>query len=115
VKLLVRIPWARKRFNPDSLKMLAFDGIYCESGYEEILYELMEGVLHQTGRYVAMLMMDCESGLNRIFLEMKKLGIIHKILGSFTADIRIRFINIPEEVREQFHQKPAYIPTYDNS
>ena len=115
MRLLVRIPWIRKRFNPEELKLLAFDGMFCEPGYADAFYELMEGVLELTGRYVAMLMMDRESGLYCIFEERKKLGIIHKILGSFTADVRIRFIHIPEEVREQFLQRPTYIPTYDNS
>ncbi|TFG38941.1 MAG: hypothetical protein E4H44_03010 [Candidatus Aminicenantes bacterium] len=115
VGLLAKIPWIKKRINPEELKLLAFDGIYCEPGYEAVLYELMEGVLELTGRYLAILMMDGSSALYTIFRERQKLGILHRMLGSFTADVRVRFINMPEEVRQLFLDQPTYIPTYDNS
>ena len=115
VRLLVKIPWVRKRINPEEVKLLAFDGIYCEPGHESTLYELMEGVLERTGRYVAMLMMDLNSHLYGIFRKQQKLGIMHRVLGSFTADVRMRFINLPDETRKRFVDQPTYIPTYDNS
>ena len=45
VRMGTKIPWVRQRVDPDEARMLAFDGIYCEPGYEDTLYELMEGVL----------------------------------------------------------------------
>jgi hypothetical protein len=89
VRLLVKIPWVWKRINPDEIKLLAFDGIYCEPGCESTLYE--------------------------IFRKQQKLGIMHRVLSSFTADVRMRFINLPEETRQWFLDQPTYIPTYDNS
>lgn len=115
VRLGAKIPWVRKRFDPDEARMLAFDGIYCEPGYEDALYELMEGVLSRKKRYLAMLMMDQKSGLYKIFSERGKLGPLHKVLGSFEADIRVRFIHIPDPVRKLFLERPTYIPSYDNS
>ena len=94
---------------------MAFDGIYCEKGYEPVLYELMEGVLERTGTYVGMLLMDEDSELYGIFRQNRKLGIINVILGSFFADVRMRFINLPEEVRQYYREHPTYIPTHDNS
>ncbi len=115
VRMGTKIPWVRKRVDPDEARMLAFDGIYCEPGYEESLYELMEGVLAKRQRYLAMLMMDQKSSLYKIFSERGKLGPLHKVLGSFEADIRVRFINIPDPVRKLFLERPTYIPSYDNS
>ncbi len=115
VKIMVRIPWVKRRFNPDDFRMLAYDGIYCEKGYESALYELMEGVLARTDTYVAMLMMDTESELYSIYNNNQKLGILHKVMGTFLADIRVRFINLPDEIRQHFLDHPTYIPTYDNS
>jgi len=109
------IPGLKKRINKKELSFLAFDAIYCMPGYEKVLYELMEGVLERTGHYIAMLMMDQESGLYRIFMNHKKQGILHKAIGTFHADIRVRFIHMPEEVKQQFYDRPTYIPTYDNS
>ena len=115
VRLLTMIPWVRKRFNPDELRLLAFDGIYCERGYEPALYELMEAMLERTNTYVSMLMMDSSSDLYSIFRVNRKLGVLHKVLGAVTADIRMRFINMPEKTRRYFLEHPTYISTYDNS
>ncbi|MCK4880398.1 MAG: hypothetical protein KAS82_07055 [Bacteroidales bacterium] len=115
VRLLTRIPWVRKRIAPDKISFLAFDAIYCEPGFEKALYELMEGVLKRTGNYIAMMMMDLESDLYAIFRDRRKLGALHKIMGTSYADIRVRFIHMPDAVRQQFYDRPTYIPTYDNS
>ena len=115
IRILTRIPWVRKRITPEELQLLAFDGIYCAPGYETHLYELMEGVLAHTNRYLAMVMVDMSSPIYAIFENRKKLGILHKTLGTFLADIRVRFINMPEETRQYFLDHPTYIPTYDNS
>lgn len=115
MKILTRIPWVRKRISRDKISFLAMDGIYCEPGYEKVLYELMEGLLERTGTYIAMLMMDQKSDLYGIFRDRRKLGLVNKIMGTYHADIRVRFIHIPEEVREHFFKSPIYIPTYDNS
>lgn len=114
-QLITRIPWFRKRFSGDELRFLAFDAVYCETGYEKILYELMEGVLERTGYYFAMMMMDTESDLYIQLSKHKKWGILHKIVGTAIAEIRVRFINIPHDIRQIFYERPTYIPTYDNS
>ena len=62
-----------------------------------------------------MMMMDLESDLYAIFKDHRRLGILHKAMGTKYADIRVRFIQMPEEVKQVFYQQPTYIPTYDNS
>lgn len=113
--LFTRIPRLKKRFKKDEISFLAFDAIYCEPGREKVLYELMEGVLERNDHTLAMMMMDLESDLYAIFMDRKKLGVLHKILGTSFADIRVRFIQMPEEVKQTFLEQPTYIPTYDNS
>lgn len=115
IRLVARIPWVRRRLNPEAVRLLAFDAIYCAEGYEADLYELLEGVLERTGVYVGMLMMDTDSGLYRVFSRNKKFGVLHRLLGTFVSEVRARFINIPEEVRQYYLEHPTYIPTYDNS
>jgi len=113
--MLSRILGMRHRFNEEKISFLAFDAIYYEPGHEQALYELLEGVLERTGHYIGMMMMDLESDLYRMFMERKKLGFLYRIMGAKYADIRVRFIGIPDEVRQQFYDCPTYIPTYDNS
>jgi hypothetical protein len=113
--LLSRIPRLNKRVDKDEITFLAFDAIYCEPGYEKVLYELMEGVLERTKHILAMLMMDRESDLYRLFMDQKKLGMLNKVVGTAYGDIRVRFIHMPETVRQAFHDRPTYIPTYDNT
>ncbi len=114
-KLLVKIPSVSRRLDPDALRLLAFDGIYCEPGHETALYELMEGVLERENHYLAMLMMDTRSPHHHLISDPKRLGILHRVLGSFDADIRIRFINLPDHVRQYYMDRPAFISTYDNT
>lgn len=114
-KWLAGIPFVKRRLDPGALRLLAFDGIYCKPGHEGDLYELMEGVLKREKRYLAMLMMDNRSSLFRIFEEKKELGILHRILGSFEADVRMKFIRIPDQVRRYYMDHPVYISTYDHS
>lgn len=42
-------------------------------------------------------------------------GVLHKVFGEFSAEFRVRFNQIPEEVQQQFRNRPTYIPTYDNT
>jgi hypothetical protein len=115
MRWLTRIPWVKKRISLEQLNFLAFDAMFCEPGYENTFYELMEGVLEKTGTYISMLMMDESSPLYQIFKQKQKLGIMHRFMGTHHADIRVRFINMPEHIRSYFLENPTYIPTYDNS
>jgi len=115
IRLLSRLNWFRKRYNMEEMRLIAFDGIYCEEGFEDTLYELMEGVLREAGVYLAIMMADLQSGIWALFKKKKNFGILHQLFGSQEADIRARFINLPDEIREQFLSRPTYIPTYDNS
>ena len=115
IRLLTRIPFIRRRLDPDALKLVAFDGIYCETGREALLYELMEGVLARKKRYIALLMMDLQSSLYKNYLDRQKLGILHRLLGSFNAEIKMRFVNLPAEVRQYYYDHPTYITPFDNT
>lgn len=113
--LLPLIPGLRNRLTREKISFLAFDALYCEPGKESLLYELLEGVLQRSGHFIGMMMLDVESGLYKMFMERKKLGFHYRSTGAKFADVRVRFIGIPEEVKKRFYEQPTYIPTYDNS
>ena len=114
-RFLSRVPGFRKLGRNNEINFLALDALYCKPGSEKVLYELIEGMLERTGYQIAMMMMDLESDLYALFKKHKRLGILHKIFGTSLADIRIRFLHMPEAVKQQFFDRPTYIPTYDNS
>jgi hypothetical protein len=115
IRLITLVPWIRKRLDPKEVRLLALDAIYCSPGKEPVLYELMEGVLAETGNYMAIMMLDSSSRVHDIFQKRGKMGFVSRFIGTFTADVRIRFIEMPERVKEHFKTHPTYIPTYDNS
>ncbi|MGW8315212.1 MAG: hypothetical protein ACWGNV_06400 [Bacteroidales bacterium] len=115
VRRLSGLRWFKKRYNMEQFRMVAFDGIYYEEGYESVLYELMESVIAKTGTYLSMIMVDTKSELYAMFRRQRRFGALHRVLGTFKADIRVRFIHLPDSVREYFLNHPTYIPTFDNS
>jgi len=76
---------------------------------------LLEGILEHKASYIGMLMMDKKTDLHTCFVQQKKLGVVNRFIGSYHADVRVRFIHMPPEIRQEFFDRPAYIPTYDNS
>jgi hypothetical protein len=115
VGLLSSLPYVNKRLNREEQHLLAFDQLYCKPGFEGVLYELLEGVLARKGVYLGLLMMDRQSGLYQVFQQGGKLGVLHRILGEFNAELRIRFNHFPEDIVQKFKENPIFIPTYDNS
>jgi len=113
--MLARTLGMRHRFNEEKVSFLAFDAMYHTPGREKVLYELLEGVLRRKGHYIGMMMLDLESDLYNMFRDRKKLGFLYRVMGAQYADVRMRFIGMPEEVKQQFYERPTYIPTYDNS
>ena len=47
--------------------------------------------------------------------DKKSIEEAQKVLGTFMADIRVGFVNLPEKTNQYFLDHPTYIPTYDNS
>ena len=115
MNIITKIPYLKKRFNPKNLKLLAFDGIYVKEGHENVLYELMEGVLAKKEIYLSLLIIDRNARMNDIIEKYENRGTVYRMLGTFNADVMAKFINIPDEVQTHYRQNPKYISSYDNS
>lgn len=115
IRMITAIPYFRRRINPKNLNLLAFDGMYVKKGSENILYELMEGVLALKKVYVGLIIADEQSHLNNLFNRIGKRGPIYSMVGSFHADVMAKFINMPENVMDYYRKLPKYISSYDNS
>ncbi|PID91891.1 MAG: hypothetical protein CSA96_06045 [Bacteroidetes bacterium] len=115
MKVLGKTAFVKRRANPDNFRLLAYDGLYCAPGKEDVLYELMEGVLAREKCYMALLEMDKESGLYSLLRRKKRFGLLYRIFGEFKARVMATFIRMPGEAVAEIKRKPFYIPTYDNS
>ncbi len=112
---LTRIPWVKRRFSFEAMHFLGIEGVYFKNGYESAFYRLLEGVLAAKGHYLAMFMLDTRCPVYQALMERKKLGPVHRFLGSFRADLFGRFIRIPEKEKESLTTRPCYISVYDNT
>jgi len=113
VKVLPYIPLVRRIINPKHFRFLVFEGFYVEAGYETALIELLESCLAHSGHKLAMTWLDLRSPVLKILSESKALGRIDSLKGEFTADIRVKFVNIPDEVKEGYFNCPVYISGFD--
>ncbi|MFZ5941322.1 MAG: hypothetical protein ACOYXB_12195 [Bacteroidota bacterium] len=113
VKVLPWIPLLRRIINPRHFRFLEFEGFYFEEGYESALPELLESALAHNKLQLGMTWLDLRSPVLKVLEESGKLGRIDRLKGEFTADIRVKFVSIPAEVRERYFQCPVYISGFD--
>jgi len=115
VKVLTRIPLIGKRFRYEEMRFLGIEGMYFAPGYEKALYRLLEGVLAAKKQYLALMIMDPRSPEYQVFAKNRRLGPVHKVLGSFNGDIYMKFFNFPEDEKREIISRPVYISIYDNT
>jgi hypothetical protein len=115
IKFMTRLPLIGKRFKYEQMRFLGVEGIYFKKGQEVSIYKLLEGVLAHKDQYLALLFMDLRSPEYKAFKEIKKLGPVNSILGSFEADIYTKFFSFPDDEKKETAEKAVYISIYDNT
>lgn len=113
VKVLPWVPLVRRIINPKHFRFLVHEGFYFEAGEEDSLIELMESTLANAGLKVAMTWLDLRSPVLKMLDDSGRLGKIDKLKGEFTADIRLKFVNIPDDIRKRYFECPVYISGFD--
>jgi len=113
LKVITRLPFISKRFNPKYLKFIAFEGLWYEKEYGSRLYELIESALALHKIYLGVLWLDSDSHVHKQITELGKKGMVSRFFDAIPGDIRVRFINFDEKDIEEFHKKPAYISCFD--
>ena len=113
--LISRLPFIKKRISYEELRFLGIEGMYYKEGREAELYRVLEGVLAETGYYLALLVMDVKSPVHEVFNTRKKLGLIHAAFGTFEAELFGKFFSFPEEEEQEITERPKYYSIYDNT
>ena len=113
LKVLTRLPFISRRFNPRQMKFVAFEGIWYEKGYEKCLIPLIESALALHKMYLGILWMDASSHVLELSRRLGNRGMVGRFFNSIPGDIRVRFINWNEKDKEEFRKKPCYISCFD--
>ncbi|HKK42236.1 MAG TPA: hypothetical protein VJ963_07490 [Bacteroidales bacterium] len=115
MKVLPRMPFFRRLFNPDEFRYLVFDAIYCREGREKMLATLFESVCSAEGFNTGLTWLDDRSGLFDKIREDVNMGPLNRMLNAKPGLVFARFINLTEKEKEAFYNAPAYISGFDFS
>ncbi len=113
MKMVPKLPLMSKLFQPGSFKFAAFEGIYYKPGHEKKLPGLFESACTMLGVNVGLSWMDTESSLYKDVIEAGNLGFLCKVMKSQPANVRVKFLDVPENEQKEFFEKPAYISVFD--
>ena len=93
LKILPHIPILKRLINPEKYDFLAIEGIFIESGYEEYLYDLLEGVLYQSAVTSALIQLDSKSPFLKLFKEKKNLGLLNSMKEDVKTQVMVKTFN----------------------
>lgn len=113
LKLLPKIPVAKRLFNAKHHQFLCFESHYCKAGHEQDLITLMEHCLAVYEKTSGMTWFDPRSPLFQGLDKLNPWGLLDKIQGKHKANIYAKLHNIPDCSWEDFTNKPFYIAAYD--
>lgn len=109
-KVLPRLPFIRKGFQPDNFRFAALEGLYVRPGAETVLPKLFASVCAHLGLNIAMIWLDEQSREFAMVNEYVNLGLIHRLSRNTDAvTVVSRNLNMPEEVAKKIGETPAYI------
>ena len=93
LKILPHIPILKRLINPEKYDFLAIEGIFIEAGYEEYLYDLLEGVLHHLNMTSALIQLDSKSLILNLLKEKGDLGLLNRLKKDVKTQVMIKTIN----------------------
>ena len=93
LKILPYIPILKRLINPDKYDFLAIEGIFIKAGYEDYLYDLLEGVLHHFATTSALIQLDSKSPILNLLKEKGNLGLLNFMKKAVNTHVMIKAIN----------------------
>ncbi len=93
LKILPHIPIIKRLINPDKYDFLAIEGLFVENGYEDYLYDLLEGVLHQFAMTSALIQLDSKSPFLKVFTDRGNLGLLNSMKKDVKTHVMVKVIN----------------------
>ncbi len=115
MKVLPKMPFFRRLFNPEEFRYLVFDAIYCRKGKERMLANLFESVCAAEGFNTGLTWLDDRGGLFDKIRGEVNMGPLNRMLNAKPGLVYARFINLTDKEKEAFYNAPAYISGFDFS
>ena len=113
LRILPRLPYIRRIFNPKAFRFLALEGIWYKEGCEKYFNEFFEGLCYQFRIHIALTWVDSKSDLFHALERNLNFGLIGNSFERTEVDVRITFNNYSEEEKKKFFDKPVYISAFD--
>jgi GNAT superfamily N-acetyltransferase len=107
------IPLLNQLFNPQRFEFLVFEGIYCQPGYEDKLYQLFESLLVREKLKSSMFWMGETCPVRRGIEAKGKLGLIHTFVKGSDATVMASFENMSAEERRMVQEQPLFVSGFD--
>ncbi len=109
LKVLPNIPILKRLINPENYDFVAIEGIFIESGSDEFLYPLMEGVLHHFSMTSALFELDSKSKILKIFKDRGNLGLLNAVKKDVKTHVMIKSFNN----KLRIPNGEAYVSSFD--
>ena len=110
LKILPHIPILKRLINPEKYDFLAIEGFFVESGYEDYLYNLLEGVLHHFNMTSALIQLDSKSLILNLLKEKGDLGLLNSLKKDVKTHVMIKAINCDQSA---ITAGEVYISSFD--
>lgn len=113
MKVLPYLPYLNRIFKAKNHSFIAFEGLFCDKGFEKKLIEFLESVLLETGFYSAQLYLSEKDRLYKYFKNRKDLGLLSKVTQEILIDVNARAINYDPQEMEKLKDSPIYVSALD--
>jgi hypothetical protein len=103
------IPILKRLINPQKHDFIAIEGIFIETGADELLYPLIEGVLHHFSVTSTLIELDSKSSILEIFKKKQNLGLLNVFKNEIKTHVMIKSFNNKTPIP----QGEAYVSSFD--
>jgi len=115
MKILPVIPVLSKFWKPKHFKFSAVEGIFYRAGHEDKVIALMESVCALHLNHFIFYWIDPVSSFYKIITKPGVQGIMSRFFPAEDINLCTRFINWPNEAKDDFIHRPAYISCFDST
>lgn len=114
MNIVPHIPILGRLFQPKKHRFLVFDSLFCESGKEQDLIQLLEGTLAKMKHYSGLLWLDTKDDLFVNLDTLNQWGLLDKVKGKLPVTTIAKIHHLPKEKIDKFKKMPMYIAGFDN-